>query len=56
MLPVMYFSQIFYKIPRGCLHPSILWKAKTNHCFPVAELLWFCGQFHINYCFVCKQM
>lgn len=32
MLHVMYFSQIFYKIPRGCLHPSIPWKAKTNHC------------------------
>lgn len=28
----------------------------TTVCFPVAELLWFCGQFHINYCFVCKQM
>lgn len=32
LLHVMYFSQIFYKIPRGCLHPSIPWKTKTNHC------------------------
>lgn len=31
-------------------------KKITTVCFPVAELLWFCGQIHINYCFVCKQM
>lgn len=39
----------------ACIRQNCQRQKLTTVCLPVAELLWFCAQLHINYCFKCKQ-